>query len=456
MSGKVMGMVLAADLPRVEKFVLVAIADHVTDDGQGCYASESRIVFKTGYDLSYVQKAVKRLLARGMLRVSHKHPEFGVDVWDINLDALKPAVPYETWLGTEWPQIMNRRSGRNQNGAGEPSGNGHDPQAHADVEYQASAIQDDDWDAALDDLEQPPSAPADDDDEWWNAVQEDSGHEQATTQNGAAAASYAPSGNGSHQRIHNAPHNSASAAAICAPVGNGSQKQDNHSPNKDAAAAVGCATVVNGSHKCGNDAHKRGNNAPINHTIETSHTNRQTYTGRSAKPLTPAMDARQNPAAKTRVLRERADSGTYPDNPDDIRARDQPETALQTKIAQLTNSRYLSASIKARLRSTVSVAWGDSKLPVTRPSPEDEWAANPELFAEYVELCARRISEESGQPPSRDKLVQTIRRYERYNTGWLDFRKAAQEERRQAQQRAHPSAKQNQWYYDPSKPDWMQ
>jgi hypothetical protein len=154
--------------------------------------------------------------------------------------------------------------------------------------------------------------------------------------------------------------------------------------------------------------------------------------------------------------RGRAGSGTNPDNPDEIRARDQPETALQTKIAQLTNSRYLSASIKARLRSTVSVAWGDSKLPVTRPSPEDEWAANPELFAEYVELCARRISEESGRPPSRDKLVQSVRNYARYNTGWLDFRKAAQEEKRQAQQRAHPSAKQNQWYYDPSKPDWMQ
>jgi hypothetical protein len=168
------------------------------------------------------------------------------------------------------------------------------------------------------------------------------------------------------------------------------------------------------------------------------------------------MDARQNPAAKTRVLRERADSETYPDNPDENRARDQPETALQTKIAQLTHSRYLSASIKARLRNGVTAAWGKSKLPVTHPSPEDEWAAHPELFAEYVELCARRISEESGRPPSRDKLVQTIRRYERYNTGWLDFRKAAQEERRQAQQRAHPSAKQNQWYYDPSKPDWMQ
>ena len=173
--------------------------------------------------------------------------------------------------------------------------------------------------------------------------------------------------------------------------------------------------------------------------------------GKQALP--PALDARVNPAAKTRVLRERADSGT---DRDEMCARDRPETALQTKIAQLTHSRYLSASIKARLRDGVTAAWGDNKRPVTHPSPEDEWAAHPELFAEYVELCARRIREESGRPPSRDKLVQSVRNYPRYNTGWLDFRKAAQEEKRQAQQRAHPSAKQNQWYYDPSKPDWMQ
>jgi len=117
MSGKVMGMVFEADLPRLEKFVLLAIVDNAAGEGRGCYASEARIVFKTGYDLSYVQKAIKRLQTRGVPLFSHKHPEYGVDVWNINLDALKPPMPFETWLRTEWPTIMNRRCGRSRDHA---------------------------------------------------------------------------------------------------------------------------------------------------------------------------------------------------------------------------------------------------------------------------------------------------------------------------------------------------
>jgi len=140
----------------------------------------------------------------------------------------------------------------------------------------------------------------------------------------------------------------------------------------------------------------------------------------------------------------------------DAKERDRPETALQVVVAQLTNSKYLTPTMKGRLRDTVTAVWGDNKRPVTHPSPEDQWVAHPDLFAEYVELCARRIREESGRSPSREALITSIRGYARYNTGWLDFKKAAQEEQKQAQQRADPSAKQNQWYYDPTKPDWCQ
>jgi hypothetical protein len=228
----------------------------------------------------------------------------------------------------------------------------------------------------------------------------------------------------------------------------------------DVTAAAAASDVTLGSDNSGQEGVTLGGFGPWkmspNPSSEKGRGKQEKKGPGGKQALPPALDARVNPAAKTRVLRERADSATYPDEVDEIRARDRPETALQTKIAQLTHSRYLSASQKSRLRGGVTAAWGESKLPVTHPSPEDEWAAHPDLFAEYVELCARRIREESGRPPSRDKLVQSVRNYARYNTGWLDFRKAAQEERRQAQQRAHPSAKQNQWYYDPSKPDWMQ
>ncbi|MEI2691551.1 MAG: hypothetical protein V9H69_18345 [Anaerolineae bacterium] len=84
----------------------------------------------------------------------------------------------------------------------------------------------------------------------------------------------------------------------------------------------------------------------------------------------------------------------------------------------------------------MTAAWGDSKLPVTRPSPEDEWAAHPELFAEYVELCARRIREESGRPPSRDKLVQSVRNYAQ-----IQHRLAGLQEGRAGREAASPTAR---------------
>lgn len=369
-------LVLKTTLPRPKKLVCVAIAHHVDDAGEGCFASYSTLAEETSYEERQVMRIVAELKRDGIIVYQCKHPQYGTNVWNIDKDKL--------------PQLPSDES--------EPE----------DVK-QPTSDQNELDDAAIE--------------AFWASIAE---------------------------RV---PGNVTSGSGLSDAVSG--------SDISDVTSAAATSDVTLGSDNSGQEGVTLGGFGPDKmspyQSFSEKGSDKEEKKGPGGKQaLPPAMDARVNPAAKTRVLRERADSGSYPDNPDDIRARDQPETALQTKIAQLTNSMYLSASIKARLRSTVSVAWGDSKLPVTRPSPEDEWATNPELFAEYVELCARRISEESGQPPSRDKLVQTIRRYERYNTGWLDFRKAAQEERRQAQQRAHPSAKQNQWYYDPSKPDWMQ
>jgi len=164
------------------------------------------------------------------------------------------------------------------------------------------------------------------------------------------------------------------------------------------------------------------------------------------------MDARVNPAAKTKLARERAKERAEAGE-EDLQARARPQTDLERKVAQLSNAKYLTSAMKAGLRGTVSTAWrgNSTKLPVTYPSPEDEWATNPELFAVYVELCARRVREESGRPPARSTLIESIRGYARYNTGWLDFKKAAQEEARVA-----PPPKERPLYWDPNKPSWMQ
>lgn len=383
-------LVLRTTLPRPKKLVCIAIAHHVDDFGEGCYASYSTLAEETSYEERQVMRIVAELKRDGIIVYQGKHPEYDTNVWNIDKDKL--------------PMLPARQTKRAREAVVQPPSDEGEPE----------------------DVKQPPRDENELDDAaidaFWASIAE---------------------------RV---PENVTS--------GGGRSDVVSGSDISDVTAAA-ASDVTLGSDNSGQEGVTLGGFGPDKmspyQSLSEKGSDKEEKKGPGGKQaLPPAMDARVNPAAKTRVLRERADSATYLDNPDDTRARDQPETALQTKIAQLTHSRYLSASIKARLRNGVTAAWGKSKLPVTHPSPEDEWAAHPELFAEYVELCARRISEESGRPPSRDKLVQTIRRYERYNTGWLDFRKAAQEERRQAQQRAHPSAKQNQWYYDPSKPDWMQ
>jgi len=382
-------LVLKTTLPRPKKLVCVAIAHHVDDFGEGCYASYSTLAEETSYEERQVMRIVAELKRDGIIVYEGKHPQYATNVWNIDKDKL--------------PQLPARQTER----------------------AREAVVQSPSDESEPEDVKQPPSDESELDDAAIEAFWASIGERVSGSVSSGDDRSYVISGS-----------DISDVTAAASDVTPGSDISGQEEVTLGGFGPDEMSPYQSFSEKGSDKEEKKGPG------------------GKQALP--PAMDARVNPAAKTRVLRERADSGTYPNNPDDIRARDQPETALQTKIAQLTNSRYLSASIKARLRSTVSVAWGDSKLPVTRPSPEDEWAAHPELFAEYVELCARRIREESGQPPSRDKLVQSVRNYARYNTGWLDFRKAAQEERRQAQQRAHPSAKQNQWYYDPSKPDWMQ
>jgi hypothetical protein len=380
-----MGFGWKLDLEPAELLVYLAIADHVHDDGEGCYASYKTLAEKTNLGRSTVIRVVDKLQKAGILVHQGTHPVHHTNVWNIDKDKL----PFK-----------------------EPARNGKEA----------------------------PSDPA---------------PAPTKRQKGAASGAIATPGITTTPDVTATPGITTTPDVTATPrayhtdtLASPTVTPPQYHSGTAAGVTAGPKPLVEPLEE---PLEEPSENHPRNHPSSYSR-----YDSGGKEALPPAMDAQVNPAAKTRVLRERADSGTYPNNPDDTRARDQPETALQTKIAQLTNSRYLSASIKARLRSTVSVAWGDSKLPVTRPSPEDEWAAHPELFAEYVELCARRIREESGQPPSRDKLVQSVRNYARYNTGWLDFRKAAQEEKGQAQQRAHPSAKQNQWYYDPSKPDWMQ
>lgn len=102
-----------------------------------------------------------------------------------------------------------------------------------------------------------------------------------------------------------------------------------------------------------------------------------------------------------------------------------PSTELERLIARLTQSRNILPAQRSLLNNTVTApAKKNRGKPVTHASPEDQFRANPDEFTKYVELCAQRISEETSKPPSRGKLIASIRNYARHGTGWLDYKRA--------------------------------
>ena len=67
MSVKIMGQVWDADLPKDEKFVLLAYADHADHTGGNVYPSIGLIAWKTGYSERSVQRATHELEEAGIM-----------------------------------------------------------------------------------------------------------------------------------------------------------------------------------------------------------------------------------------------------------------------------------------------------------------------------------------------------------------------------------------------------
>jgi hypothetical protein len=88
MSVKVMGMVWDADLPRPEKFVLLAYADHANHDGTGIFPSVALISRKTGYDERSVQRITRRLENEYKLLLPDGSGPQGENRWQIPLELL--------------------------------------------------------------------------------------------------------------------------------------------------------------------------------------------------------------------------------------------------------------------------------------------------------------------------------------------------------------------------------
>lgn len=88
MSVKMMAAVFDADLPRAEKFVLLAMADHADHEGHNIFPSVSLIAWKTGYQQRQVQRAIKSLLEKNILVDEGQHKKYLTNVYWLNTENL--------------------------------------------------------------------------------------------------------------------------------------------------------------------------------------------------------------------------------------------------------------------------------------------------------------------------------------------------------------------------------
>ena len=94
MSVKMMGLIWDADLPREEKYILLAYADHADHEGNNIYPGLKLIAWKTGYEPRQVRRVTKVLVDKKYLIFQY------VSQWQTNCYKLDIAViptrpPYE-------------------------------------------------------------------------------------------------------------------------------------------------------------------------------------------------------------------------------------------------------------------------------------------------------------------------------------------------------------------------
>lgn len=94
MSVKLMSMVFDADLPPGEKLILLAMADHASDEGQGIYPGIERIAWKTGYGRRQVIRVINQLKEKGVLIKLGEHPKYKTVRYKLNIYALPSRESY--------------------------------------------------------------------------------------------------------------------------------------------------------------------------------------------------------------------------------------------------------------------------------------------------------------------------------------------------------------------------
>ncbi len=102
MSAALLGAVFYLPVPKPEKLLLAALADHATDDGSGVYPGNERLAVKTSDTVRNVQRLLHMLEAAGIIaRVAYAEGGRGRAVeWAINAPLVYAAARANGWTAT--------------------------------------------------------------------------------------------------------------------------------------------------------------------------------------------------------------------------------------------------------------------------------------------------------------------------------------------------------------------
>jgi hypothetical protein len=99
LSAKATGLIWEAELPRPEKYVLLALGDHAKEDGSDVYPSLARVQWKTGYSETQVREIIRSLIEQRILVLVKKGGNGSTDTnrYRIDFKALRMLQDFREW-----------------------------------------------------------------------------------------------------------------------------------------------------------------------------------------------------------------------------------------------------------------------------------------------------------------------------------------------------------------------
>ena len=128
MSVRIMSMVFDnQELSSTEKLVMLALADHANDEGKSIYPSQDRLAMKTGLSRETINRHVKRLIQKGIIRkIGYRGDRANVLEVEIVVESLLTRCDGESHLPQEGvTEDHTRCDGESQAGVTEDHTNHH-------------------------------------------------------------------------------------------------------------------------------------------------------------------------------------------------------------------------------------------------------------------------------------------------------------------------------------------